>query len=65
MCGGALEYAYYIVLISPSITCVNDLLRVCSQFATEFDVKIPPKVKCYLLVITNMMDTVYNNGWPC
>ena len=36
---GALGYADDVVLLSPSITGVNELLRICSEFAIEYDVK--------------------------
>ena len=36
---GALGYVDNVVLFSSNITDCNDLLRICSQFATEYDVK--------------------------
>ena len=47
---GALGYADDVVLLSPSITGVNDLLRICSEFATEYDVKFnssKSKILCF------------------
>ena len=44
-----LSYADDLVLLSPSIEALQQLLNICSKYAREFNIALNPvKTKCFL-----------------